>query len=57
LNLLLEEDKTPLGGKWTFDADNRKKLPANHKATVPLVFDNDVTSILKEIQKTDIKTI
>ena len=25
--LLLEKDQKPLGGKWTFDADNRSKFP------------------------------
>ena len=27
LDLLLDEDKKPLGGKWSFDEDNRKKIP------------------------------
>ena len=27
LDLLLEPDGGPLGGQWSFDADNRKKLP------------------------------
>jgi len=54
---VLMDGKEPLTGKWNYDEDNRKKLPANHKATAPLVFDNDVTAILKEIQQTDIKTI
>ncbi|WP_395783782.1 cryptochrome/photolyase family protein [Aquirufa sp.] len=27
--LLLEEDGKPMGGQWTFDADNRKKIPKN----------------------------
>ena len=26
-NLLLEDDGSPTGGKWTYDADNRKKYP------------------------------
>ena len=54
---VLMNGQEPITGKWNYDEDNRKKLPANHKATAPLVFDNDVTTILKEIQKTDIKTI
>ncbi len=29
LGILLDNDGKPLGGKWTFDADNRKKLPKN----------------------------
>ena len=54
---VLMDDKEPLTGKWNYDEDNRKKLPANHKATAPLIFDNDVNDILKEIKQTDIKTI
>ncbi|MGB1621222.1 MAG: cryptochrome/photolyase family protein [Synechococcus sp.] len=27
LGLLLDDDGGPLGGRWSFDADNRKKLP------------------------------
>ena len=29
--LLLEDDKKPLGGKWSYDAENRKKYPATKK--------------------------
>jgi deoxyribodipyrimidine photolyase-related protein len=35
LKLLLEPGEKPVGGQWSFDPDNRKKLPAN--ATVPKV--------------------
>jgi deoxyribodipyrimidine photolyase-related protein len=31
-NILLEEDGKPVGGKWTFDADNREKFPKKEKA-------------------------
>lgn len=27
--ILLEKDGKPMGGQWTFDADNRKKIPKN----------------------------
>ncbi len=27
-NILLDEDDKPIGGKWTFDTENRKKYPA-----------------------------
>lgn len=30
LGLLLDDDGGPLGGKWSFDADNRKKLPRGY---------------------------
>jgi deoxyribodipyrimidine photolyase-related protein len=29
LDLLLQKDQTPVGGQWTFDSDNREKLPKN----------------------------
>ncbi len=55
-HVLMENDK-PLTGKWNYDDENRKKLPKNHKPITPLVFDNNVSAILAEIHKTDIKTI
>ena len=54
---ILMEGNQPLTGKWNYDSDNRKKLPKDHKPTSPLVFDNNVSDILLEINKTDIKTI
>ena len=30
MNLLLEDNK-PIGGKWSFDEDNRKKLPSGYE--------------------------
>ena len=54
---ILMEDDQPLTGKWNYDSDNRKKLPKDHKPTSPLIFDNNVSDILLEINKTDIKTI
>lgn len=27
MNVLLEDDGSPVGGQWSFDADNRRKLP------------------------------
>jgi deoxyribodipyrimidine photolyase-related protein len=55
-HVLMEGDK-PLTGKWNYDGENRKKLPKDHKPTSPLVFQNKVTHIVSEIQKTDIQTI
>jgi deoxyribodipyrimidine photolyase-related protein len=34
MGLLLEDDGSPMGGKWSFDAENREKLPKHH--AVPL---------------------
>lgn len=55
-DVLMENDK-PLTGKWNYDDDNRKKLPKNYKPITPLVFNNNVSGILAEIHKTNIKTI
>lgn len=30
-NILLDDHQQPLGGQWTFDADNRKKYPSGKK--------------------------
>ena len=29
LGVLLDENQNPIGGKWTYDSDNRKKYPKN----------------------------
>ena len=34
LNILLDKEKKPLGGKWTFDDMNRKKFPKNKNTPV-----------------------
>jgi deoxyribodipyrimidine photolyase-related protein len=31
MGILVEPDGSPTGGQWSFDEDNRKKLPKNHK--------------------------
>lgn len=54
---VLMDGANPLTGRWNYDSENRKKLPKSHKATTPLVFNNDVSEILNQIHKTDIKTI
>ncbi len=35
LNILLEDEQKPIGGKWTFDTENRKKYPK--KKTPPAI--------------------
>lgn len=34
LNLLLDADGEPVGGRWSFDAENRKKLPRGYTPAV-----------------------
>ncbi|GAB1620654.1 cryptochrome/photolyase family protein [Agarivorans albus] len=57
-DVLMDKD-VPLGGKWNYDANNRNKLKADDLANVPapLLFSNDVTSILERIDKHKISTI
>ena len=54
---VLMDGLLPLTGQWNYDSDNRKKIPSDHKATPPLLFNNDVSAILNELKKTTVKTI
>lgn len=56
-HVLLENGDKPLNGKWNFDEENRQKLPKNHQPISPLLFENNVSKIEKEITKADVKTI
>lgn len=55
-HILMQGDK-PLTGKWNYDIENRKKLPAHHKPTAPLLFSNDVSTIIAQITNTTIATL
>jgi len=50
LNLLMDGGQ-PLGGQWNYDADNRDRLRAADLPEIPepLIFDNNVVSILQRI--------
>ena len=37
LNILVDKNEKPVGGKWSFDEENRKKLPKNEK--IPTILD------------------
>ncbi len=54
---VLMDGVQPLTGQWNYDSENRKKIPANHSITPPFIFENDVTPIIEELQKTTVKTI
>lgn len=55
-NILMEGDK-PLTGRWNYDAENRKKY--NYQVAVPNepFFKNEVTDLIKTLQKHQIQTI
>ncbi len=54
---LLMEGQQPMGGQWNFDADNRKKLPAQAYVPTPLAFHHNVTEIVNQIKTAGIQTI
>lgn len=45
-NILLEANGKPIGGKWTFDADNRKKFPK--KEIAPAIHFPNISSYVLE---------
>ena len=54
---ILMNGNEPLMDRWNFDAENRKKLPANHKPIEPLTFDKDVSEIYQLVINQEIQTI
>ncbi len=55
--VLVDKDQKPLNGKWNFDADNRKKLPASHPVISPKLFANDLSVLHDEINQSAVSTI
>ena len=57
-NLLMQGDE-PAGGQWNYDADNRQKLKKNDFDAVPapLMFANDVSAILRRLERHHVTTI
>lgn len=47
LGVLLEADGEPTGGRWSFDEDNRRKLPK--KQTVPVLPQTDLSAATIEV--------
>ena len=48
-NILLKKDGSPEGGKWSFDEDNRKKIPENLITPLQPSFKDDI--IIKDVKK------
>jgi len=46
MNILMDSMRKPIGGKWTFDGENRKKYPA--KKTPPIIFFPDKNKFHEE---------
>ncbi|MEM9718033.1 MAG: cryptochrome/photolyase family protein [Bacteroidota bacterium] len=55
-DLLLAGGK-PLGGKWNYDAENRKKLPRKHSCPSPFTFSNPVSDLFKMVSEQGVSYI
>lgn len=51
LNILLDQEDKPVGGKWSFDAQNRKKIPKDTLIPKSLVFENEYINEAKTYVK------
>ncbi len=49
LNILIDKEQKPIGGKWTFDTENRKKYPKKKQA--PIVFYPDENAFFIEAKE------
>jgi len=54
---ILVVDNQPEGGKWNYDASNRKKWKGDALIPQEISFDNNVEDILSDIKKAEIHTI
>ncbi len=55
--ILIESDDAPAGGKWNFDASNRKRLPKGLAPPPPRVFDRDVGDLLSMLDRCGVETL
>lgn len=53
----LMSDGGPLGDRWNFDAENRKKLPAGVTPPPPLEFSKDVREIVSLLKEQGVRSI
>ena len=56
-DVLLDGAGQPEGGKWNYDANNRKKLPKGHVPPAPRLWERDVTEVLAELEKAGVETV
>jgi deoxyribodipyrimidine photolyase-related protein len=56
-NILLDENRQPLGGKWNYDQANRKRWNGNPAAPAWYALSANLTPIWQEIHTSGIKTL
>lgn len=54
---VLMNGKDPAGGRWNFDAENRRAYDGKVPLPAPILFENDATRILQEIESVGVATI
>jgi len=54
---ILMDDGKPSGGKWNYDQKNRQAYDGKVKIPEPLLFDNDVSDIVRTIREKKVATI
>jgi len=53
--IMLDADGNPWGGKWNFDAENRKPFKSKSFVPPPVYFSRDHADILEEIEKAGVQ--
>lgn len=53
---VLVTNEQPLGGKWNYDHSNRNKYKGEVPIPKPLNFSKDVSKLVSEIEKSEVKT-
>ena len=56
-HFILMENGQPIGGKWNFDHDNRKRIPENHRILEPKLFQHNVSEFVQLLSECKVKTI
>ena len=56
-DVLLDGAGQPEGGKWNYDANNRKKLPKGHVPPAPRLWERDVATLLSDLEKAGVETV
>jgi len=55
--IMMLDDKKPEGGEWNYDKSNRKKWTGKPPITEAKTFNKNVTSVLKQLEAMDVKTM
>jgi deoxyribodipyrimidine photolyase-related protein len=54
---LMDGEGKPVGGKWNYDVENRKAMPADVEPPAALRFDNDISAFRERLERHGIETL